>query len=89
MTNIRLSKDLSARIIEELGGVNETARKLGTYSSCVSVWKKRGFPISYVYQLRCKFPNLASVQDIGIQVRDKRQVQHASDDSGRNRQNCQ
>lgn len=74
MTNIRLSRDLSAQIIEELGGVNETARKLGTYSSCVSVWKKRGFPISYVYQLRCKFPNLASVQGICIQLRDKRQA---------------
>lgn len=56
------------QIIEELGGVNETARKLHTYSSCVSVWKKRGFPISYVYQLRCRFPDLKSLtnSEIGL-----------------------
>lgn len=65
MTKKRLSREHSELIITELGGVNETARKLNTYSSCVSVWKRRGFPVSYVYQLKCKFPNLKSLRQLG------------------------
>lgn len=58
----KLSKDLTAEIIDELGGVTRAAELLGAAQSLMSYYRKTGFNSAYVNFLRSGFPHLASVR---------------------------
>lgn len=58
----KLSPELTAEIIAELGGGKEVARLLEISEPAVSQMKKKGLSWIYVELFRLKFPHIASVR---------------------------
>ena len=62
MKRKKLSPDLSAEIIAELGGGKAVSEILGISAPAVTQQKKKGLSWVYVELFRLKFPHLASVR---------------------------
>lgn len=61
---IRLDTKRSKAVIEELGGVRETAKRFGISHPAVSHWVRLGIPADRVQYIQLRFPRLESVKAI-------------------------